>query len=120
MIGTLTFEEHRTFARQDSRAEGRGHIEDFAAPGRDYYTLTFDSDANRARFMKVTACDGDQRETVEESWLSNIFNILNTKGVAVRAEFSNGSDIKPLWFDTEIDEEALRKMCSLLAEQPSN
>ncbi len=100
--------------------KGEATLKILPPTGRDYYTLTFDSDANRARFMKVTACDGDQRETVEESWLSNIFNILNTKGVAVRAEFSNGSDVKPLWFDTEIDEEALRKMCSLLAEQPSN
>ncbi len=108
---------------RDKMAELKGDIALKILPptGRDYYTLTFDPEARMARFMKVTACDSDQRETVEETWLSNMFDVLNTKGVAVRTEFSNDSAAKPLWFDTEVDENALRKMYSLLlAEQPSN
>jgi hypothetical protein len=106
---------------RDRVAELKGDIALKIMPptGRDYYTLTFDPEARIARFMKVTSCGGDQRETIEETWPSNMFDVLNTKGVAVRAEFSNGSDAKPLWF--EVDDDALRKMYSLLlAEQPSN
>lgn len=108
---------------RDRVAELKGDVALKIMPSadRDYYTLTFDPEARMARFMKVTACDGDQREIVEETWLSNMFDVLNTKGVAVRAEFSNDSDAKPLWFDTEVDEDALRKMYSLLlSEEPSS
>lgn len=88
--------------------------------GRGYYMLSLDSKAREARYVKVTACPGDQRETVEETWLSNMFDVLNTEGVAVRVEFSYGSNSAPIWFDTDLDEQALRKMYSLLLSDGPN
>jgi hypothetical protein len=75
--------------------QGKVTLKVFPPTGRDFYLLSFDPEAGEARYQKVTACVGDQRETVEETWLSNVFDVLNTKGVAVRVEWSGPKNASP-------------------------
>lgn len=78
----------------------------FPPSGRDYYLLSYDLESGQAEYRKVTACSGDARETVEVAWLSTLFDILNSKGVAVRIEWA---DRQPQWFDTDLDKTAIER-----------
>lgn len=47
---------------------GQIEIKFFPRTGRDCYALTYDSQKDDAVYLKFTACNGDQSETVEETW----------------------------------------------------
>jgi len=85
---------------------GEVKLKIFPPTGRDYYILSYDPGSNEAEYRKITACAGDARETVEVAWLSTVFDVLNSKGVAVRVEWA---DRQPQWFDTDFDETAIAR-----------
>jgi len=99
---------------RDRVAELKGNValKIFPPTGRDYYMLSYNQESGQAEYRKVTACAGDARETFEVAWLSTVFDVLNTRGVSVRVEWSNGR--QPQWFDTGLDEAALERACSLI------
>lgn len=90
--------------------QGQVEIKIFPPTGRDYYLLSYDRAKDVALYYKVTACSGDQRETIEEAWLSIVSDVVNTPGVSARVERWHLGKSNTLWFDTAQDKQALSQM----------
>lgn len=91
---------------------GKLEIKIYTPENRDYFMISFEE--GKATYRKVTACDGEQRETYEKIWPSKIVDVVTTPGVSTRMKV----DFKeqPLWFDTNEDPDAFNKLYELLRE----
>ena len=95
------------------RLKGRLTVTAYLPDSRDYFKIEYNADQDKGVYAKYTACEGDQRETVEEYWPSRICDVFNTPSVVACVEFEGrGAE----WFDGGEEPTAMERMFRFIVE----
>ena len=95
------------------RLKGRLTVTAYLPDSRDYFKIEYNADQDKGVYAKYTACEGDQRETVEEYWPSRMYDVFNTSRIVACVEFEGcGAE----WFDSGEEPTAMERMYRFIVE----